>query len=337
MTSPEGNGLEEALRRALSEAASGVEPGTDGLDKIRARIGDRPPRPWLLSVLLGVVDRVRNWTWRGHWAWPSELPRVTRFQWHRRGRFPRWGIGGLRLVTVLAGIAVIAAITLGIQPLRQAILQASNDLQGGGSPSRGSAGTEGSGAQAVAGTPTVSSSASGGGQAGTGAAANASGKSSTGKPQPGSAAKCTVATTALPIVASAQPSPTTDAKAGVSGIAPTTATPGPAGSVTVTPTQPVYTDASTCPVASPTKSPTATPTPTPTPTSTSSSPLSTPTATSPPAPTGTDLSTSPPAPTVSPLLYSSPPGNDSPSPSGSPSRSRPDGWHGASGSQHARW
>ena len=50
MTSPEDDGLEEALRRALSDAASEIEPGADGLDKIRARIGDRRPRPWLLSV-----------------------------------------------------------------------------------------------------------------------------------------------------------------------------------------------------------------------------------------------------------------------------------------------
>ena len=66
MTSPGDDRLEGALRRALSDAGSAVEPGADGLDKIRARIGDRPPRPWLLSLLSGLVDRVRHWTWRGH-------------------------------------------------------------------------------------------------------------------------------------------------------------------------------------------------------------------------------------------------------------------------------
>jgi len=60
MTSPEDNSLEEALRRALSNAASEVEPGTDGLDKIRARIGNRPSRPWLFSVLVGLVVRVKK-------------------------------------------------------------------------------------------------------------------------------------------------------------------------------------------------------------------------------------------------------------------------------------
>jgi len=114
MTSPEDEDPEESLRRALSEAVSGVEPGADGLDKIRARIGNRPPRPWPLSVLFGLIDRVRNWTWHGHWAWQDSLPRPRAF-WRprsRRSNFPGWGTGGLRLVTVLAGIAVIAGISL---------------------------------------------------------------------------------------------------------------------------------------------------------------------------------------------------------------------------------
>ena len=39
MTSPEDDDdLGEALRRALSEAASEVEPAKDGLDKIRTRL-----------------------------------------------------------------------------------------------------------------------------------------------------------------------------------------------------------------------------------------------------------------------------------------------------------
>ena len=95
MTSPEDNGLEEALRRALSDAASEVEPGTDGLEKIRARIGNRPPRPWLFSVLAGLIGRVRHWTWRGHWAWQDSLPRLgpPGSARSRRGNFPGWGIG----------------------------------------------------------------------------------------------------------------------------------------------------------------------------------------------------------------------------------------------------
>ena len=74
-SSPEG-GLEDALRRALSDAVSGIEPGSDGLDNIRARIGGRPPRPWLLAVLAGAAERVKSVTWRGHWAWPGLPPSI---------------------------------------------------------------------------------------------------------------------------------------------------------------------------------------------------------------------------------------------------------------------
>src|ERR1700759_4547435 len=99
MTSPEDDGREEELRRALSEAADAGEPGSDGLDKIRNRIGDRPPRPWLLSIIFGVGERVRYWTWRGHWAWTARLPKRPdpRERRSRRGNFPRWGIESLRL------------------------------------------------------------------------------------------------------------------------------------------------------------------------------------------------------------------------------------------------
>ena len=68
MTEPD-DGLEEALRQAMSAASDEAAPGNDGLSKIRAKIRDRPPRPWLLSVLAGWAERARNWTWRGHWAY----------------------------------------------------------------------------------------------------------------------------------------------------------------------------------------------------------------------------------------------------------------------------
>ena len=100
MTSPEDDNLEERLRRALSEAAGEVEPGSDGLDKIRARIGGRRPRPRLFSVLFGVVGWARNWTWRGHWAWQDSLPGLGALrEWRsRRSNFPRWDIRWLLLL-----------------------------------------------------------------------------------------------------------------------------------------------------------------------------------------------------------------------------------------------
>ena len=331
MTSPGDDGLEEALRRALSEAASEVEPATDGLDKIRARIGNRPPRSWLFSVLAGLVDRVRHWTWRGHWAWPGHWTRPGHWAWpgslpglralqerrSRRTKFPGWGTGWLRLVTVLAGIAVLASIALGVQPVRHAILQASSSLNGGGGPVRGSARTEGNGTQPGGGasgsTPTVGGTASGGGQPGQ-AHTTASGK--TAVPNPTSSTSCV--STALPAVPGAKPSQT-GVTSDASGTARTTEVPSPLTSGSATRTQPYYekTNAPTCPVTSATRART------PAPTSSQSSQIPTPSGLSPTqasAPTGTDPSQSPTptptptgTPTPTPTPTSSSPTSDPPS------------------------
>ncbi|MGH3206957.1 MAG: hypothetical protein ACRDNO_04280 [Trebonia sp.] len=331
MTSPEDDGLEETLRRALSDAADEVEPGTDGLDRIRARIDNRPPRPWLFSVLVGFVDRVRHWTWRGHWAWQDSLPRLKAPQERRsrRGNFRGRGFGWVRYVTVLAGIAVLASVALGVQPLRHAILQAGSSLNGGGGPPRASAGTEGNGTQASGGsaTPTTATVASGGGQTSQ-THTTASGKAVA--PQPTSSGRCV--STALPVVTTAKPSETTVAT-GASSTAPATNVPSSASSSPTVPTEPVYTNsnAPTCPVAAPTR------TPSPTPTSSSASPVPTPsdvppTQTSSPTgtdPTGTDPTATDPAPTAS----GSSPTGDPPtwSPSDPPTRT----WTYRQGRRHA--
>ena len=323
MTSPEDDGLEEALRRALSDAASGLDPGTDGLDKIRARIGRRPSRPWLFSVFFGLVDRIRHWTWRGHWAWQESLPRpgALRERRSRRGNFPGWGIG-FRFVTVLAGIAVVASVVLGVQPFRHAILQASDSLKGGGGSPRGSAGTEGNGTQASSGgSPTIAAVASSSGQA-TQVRTTASGKTAVPHPTT-SGGRCV--STVLPVLSSAKPSETSAAPE-PSATAPSTAeASSPASSSQATPTQPVYTNANaaTCPVAPPTKT-TKTPTPAPTPTSSSSSPDPAPSDVAPTlesSPAWTD-----PAPTPTPTPSGSSPTSDPPSsrPSDPPSWS----WQG---------
>ena len=210
----------------------------DGLDKIRARIGNRPPRSWLFSVLAGLVDRVRHWTWPGHWAWPGSLPGLRALQERRsrRTKFPGRGTGWLRLVTVLAGIAVLASIALGVQPVRHAILQASSSLNGGGGPVRGSARTEGNGTQPGGGgggsTPTVGGAASGGGQPGQ-AHTTASGK--TAIPNPTSSTSCV--STALPVAPGAKPSQTGETS-DASGTAATTEVPSPLTSGSTTRTQP---------------------------------------------------------------------------------------------------
>ncbi len=316
MTSPEDDGLEESLRRALSEAAGEVEPGGDGLDKIHARIGSRPPRHWLLSVILGVVERVRYWTWRGHWAWPTSLPKIPglRGTRSRRSNFPGWGFGSLRLAVVLAGIAVIASVTLGIQPFRHAILQASAALNGGGGPQQVSARTEGNGAPTIeggSGTPATGSAPSGGGQAGAGPTPSAAARSRTVKPHPAATAKC--APTTSPVAKGAQSSLTDVTPPQVSPTTPSTQVTGSLVPSPAASPQPDSTSTATCPVASPTASPT------PTPTGSPSSPVPTPWATS-PTPTYTDPSPWPTTPTADP----SPPGYHRPSPSGPPSFSRPD-------------
>ena len=177
-----GDGLEDALRRALSDAVGRIEPGTDGLDSIRARIGRRPPRPWLLAVLSGAVERARSWTWRGHWAWPgwplarTHLTRRGRRPRHRKGtpaekpsrrgdRLPLlgalgalggWRTGWLTLAAGFAGIALIASVSFGVQPVRQTIIQAGTTvLHGDGAypppPPWGGGGTDGAGTQTTAG------------------------------------------------------------------------------------------------------------------------------------------------------------------------------------------
>jgi hypothetical protein len=307
----------------LSEAAGEVEPGGDGLDKIHARIHGRPPRPWLLSVILGVLERVRYWTWRGHWGWPTPLPKIpglrgTRSRW---SNFPVWGFGSLRLALVLAAIAVIATATLGIQPFRQAILQASAALNGGSGPQQVSARTEGNGAPTIeggSGTPAAGGAPSGSGQAAAGPTPSAAARSGTAKPHPAPTAKCAPATS--PVTKGAQSS-LTDVTPQVSGTTPSTQVTGPPAPSPAASARPHSTSTATCPVASPTASPT------PTPTSSPSSPVPTPSATS-PTPAYTGPSPWPTAPTADPSSS----GYDRPSPSGTPSWSRPDRQRGTPGS-----
>jgi hypothetical protein len=153
--------LGRALQRAMSEATACVQPSADGLRQIRARIAGRPPRPWLVSLAVGLAERIRYWTWRGHWARPQApfatvRPRRTQQAAgrsrpaHRRRSEPQWGFTGLRLAGVLAGIAVVVGVSMGVQPFRQAIIQVSSTMLDGGSNAKaGDAGTDGSGAQAA--------------------------------------------------------------------------------------------------------------------------------------------------------------------------------------------
>ncbi len=269
MTSPD-DGLEDVLRRALSEAAHEVEPSSEGLDRIRAQIGGRSPRPWLVSVLAGLVDRARHWTWRGHWAWQESRPRLpaVRERRSRRSNFPEWDTRWLRLVTVAAGAAVIVGASLGVQPVRHALLETSTSLSGGGA-TRGSAGPEGNGTQTGGGdTPAAGGASSSGGQSGP-AGTNLSPRRSRTPALHGiSSARCVAAATP-PASTSvkltpASVAPTASGTAVTAGAIPATQVLPPLTQPSATPTSQAThtsTNAATCPVTPPTKTPApATPT-----------------------------------------------------------------------------
>ena len=294
MTEPD-DGLEDALRRALSAAADEVAPGTDGLSKIRAKIGNRPPRPWLLSVLAGRAERVRNWTW--HWSpplrWPAAFPAP-------RGRLaPRPGLAGaglagaglagargagVRLGAVLAGIAAIAAISLGVQPFRHAIIMASSTVFDGGSPAPDSGGgTESNGTHtlgsSVANFATTRAPGRGAASIVPDVARSAAAKSTqaqtcgaaTAEATPSAVRSTDDGSTAALTQAPTTPSAQSTDPAGASG----SASPGDSGTVEAT-----------CRVSTPTVSPTVSPTPSVS--STASTPLvSDPTPESTPTPTPT--------------------------------------------------
>jgi hypothetical protein len=346
MTSPGDDDLEVALRRALSAAASEVEPGADGLDKIRARIGGRQPRPWLFSVLSGVVDRVRHWTWDGHWAWRDSPARLRAF-WERRSRwskFPRRDIGWLRLVTALAGVALIAGVMLGVQPVRQAILQARTSMDGGSGSPRGNVGTEGNGTRAGGGGAPTADSATPGGGGPTGQAGSAVVPGASPTPAAHSASSTGCVSTVLPVVADAEPSQASAAPeaSGTASAAQAPASASPTSS-SATPAQLYYTntnantDAPTCPVAPLTGSPTPTPagssSPAPAPSDVPSTPAYTPPTTDPsqePTPTPTAGS---PSPTDDPPSRrpSDPPTSGRPGKPGRPHRPHHESGDGQSG------
>jgi len=274
--------LEAALRRELSAAVGPVEPAADALHRIRARTHKRPPQPWLLSVIMGVVTRARYWVWRGHWAWPGSLPRPSALSWPRalsrpagkraaRGHWLRPADGNwLRPVAVLAGIAFIAAVAVSVTPLRQAIVQVGNNLTG--SQQSGGTGTGGNGSNSGNG---------GGGPLTNGARSTTPGlnTSQSGASRgPTTTPRCQQQAGSASRIAAAVSSATRCPSPSASG-----ATSQPVSSV-ATPT------ATSTPASGPT--PTSTPTPTPTPT-----PTSTPTPT--PTPTPTDSGTGTPTPTSS--------------------------------------
>jgi hypothetical protein len=124
--------LEDVLRRALRSAADSIEPGTDGLDQIRAKISARqaasrlswhsrprhalstghgsrglvPAGTWLAAALRSLVDRFRPEPGRSGW------------------------LGWMRPVAALAtGLLVMAAASWAVAALPEAISPTTNTRQ----------------------------------------------------------------------------------------------------------------------------------------------------------------------------------------------------------------
>lgn len=327
MTPVPEDDLEQALRRALSAAVSRVEPGADGLERIRARTKKRPPQPWLLAMAGGVLSRARSWVWRGHWIWPDSLPRLHALTWPSFLPWPRlrklplpaggtlatqsqtpasgplakWrqiltgpdGANWLRPVGVLAGVAFIASIALAVPPFRSAIVQVSSTVLTGGNSSNGPGSTDGSGTPAGTGTsPGGSQGATGASTSSTGAAAVPGGTSTSGCAQSGTGSS---------------------AQSGSGATVASTALLGPTGpGHGVVPSVPPYYSSATPPMcATSTGSPKASPSASP---SLSPSPSVSPTSAS---PTPTDTGSAPPTDTGSPTPTDT--GSASASPSSGPS------------------
>jgi hypothetical protein len=199
MTAPD-DGLEAALRKALSAAASQVEPGDGGLERILVRTGGATPRSWPASVTVEALRRARHWVWRGHWAWQDsgfwQVPhgplQGQLADWWRRARGTRvsaWlagvpadaaaliggslvhdslsrrshGLMWIRLVAGLAAAASITAVTVADPPLRAALVQVSATVFTGGNGvlQPGTGGPGGTGGRAAGATGTPGASPSG--------------------------------------------------------------------------------------------------------------------------------------------------------------------------------
>jgi hypothetical protein len=311
------DGLEDALRQALSAAASQVEPADGGLERILVRTGGTAPRSWLASMAAEGLRRTRHWVWRGHWAWQDPGFWQARYQvlqdpladWRGRARGTRpsaWLAGAwagaaslatgsavhdalslrshgrlwVRLAAGFAAAACITAVTVSDPPLRAALAQVSATVLTGANGGL-QPGVGGGGAASATGAQSTSASGSAGTRGGTLPPSARPGSAS-------SPAPCPTASAAIGTLrAAASPSATP------SGIAPTSVP--SAASATAAPTS--------CPTASggATVQPTAPSTPTPA-APTTQAPTTAPPATAPPttAPPTTAPPTTPPTDTATP-------------------------------------
>ena len=106
-------GPEAALRRALRAAAEQVDPGDDGLDRIRARVSHRRPMPlpiaWVDIALTRLSLRVPDGFWVVWDRVASEVRAVSEHFIPDRLRSERLRLGWLRPVAAMSVVAFIVA------------------------------------------------------------------------------------------------------------------------------------------------------------------------------------------------------------------------------------
>lgn len=137
--------LEDLLRRALHSAADSLEPSSDSLQRIRARLTApyAVPAAWMIAAYAAVARRVLGGL-DSLWAWlsvpPGPAQQCRRVM--RPGPPPRWHRGRVRLA--VAVVAAAFAVTIGVStvtpPLRQAIAQTGSFVRSVGSRLSGSTG-----------------------------------------------------------------------------------------------------------------------------------------------------------------------------------------------------
>jgi len=162
--------LEDVLRRALRTAADSVEPGADGLDRIRSRISARRPLPsgWNMAELAGRA--VPSSSVLRNLPRVSTAPRAPLYAVVQRFRPRSDGIGWNRWLrpaaAVATGVFVVLAGSWALTALPQVIVSSASNgsapgAGGGRVPGAGGSGSgaPGAGSQNPVMSPSYSSSA----------------------------------------------------------------------------------------------------------------------------------------------------------------------------------
>jgi hypothetical protein len=242
--------FDEFLRHVLREHADAVEPGDDGLERIRARLTRPRPAPlvWVMAVCSGAWRRVQG-TALSAPAWLRTLADGTsaRLRPPGGGRPRRW-----RSPAVLAACAAIAVVAgvLALTPLPQQAVSGTAGLirslgggHAGGGAGHGGGQAAGSGGQPA---PGAASSSPAGKQAHRHPSASP-GPSTVPSPtpDPGSASSSPAASSSPTPVSSSTPCPSASASPSPSPSSSPSPSPSPCATQTTGPTTGPTTDPTT--------------------------------------------------------------------------------------------